>query len=705
MNVSGEAEITLEAEPLPENIKVIGTPRISGVHHGRMNPIIGSFNYNDIYSMQPRLVFGNQAYGIDSLEKTAQISDLGWSGKFSFGGNYYPYKVGITPKGELDGFPFKLQFTTPIILPSFSYEYIIAPIDFDGFQLSDIQENFHASFNNYQFRNTPKTYLSDQTVSGLILLKGTTPVAGMSFNDLRGKANNTYYQVKNANGVRCLILGFEFSGLSAGQTFNNDGYFGSTSTSYSYPIPENYIVGGRLQNTVGDGNVTKIETYVQGSAGGNIRQGMYTSTATPTATTLLVDAGAATMANGWTTKTCSATSVTNGTYYYLAYLLDTEKGIYYDSASSTNIYFERAYSYGALPNPATPDTYYPDTIYSMRAYVELGGYTPQNYTYISLSKIGIKESARRKITRTRTGLAKIGIKSLATRKKTIKRIAPVKLGVLVKATRKIAVKRIGLVLVGIKSLADRFLTLTRIAPVLIGIKAIASVTITHVGGNVYEFISLVAIGVKSNATKFVALTKISSVKIGVKLLATRSTTITRSNLVKLGIKALASRKKAIKRIGVARVGVKVLASRTFTITRISKVKIGVKALATRVKKINRIAPVKIGVKLIASRKTTIRRIGLSLIGIKALATRKVSIRRIALTKIGIKVSASVTTAISVIVHAFARLVLKLFGRSLSPDILDTSLSLKLNERNLTSTINDTNLTVKENDRNITLKLE
>jgi hypothetical protein len=106
----------------------------------------------------------------------------------------------------------------------------------------------------------------------------------------------------------------------------------------------------RFQNTAGTGTLTKLELLIDDTTpAGSVRLGVYADNSGVPGS-LLLDAGAAAAANGWTSISGLSLSVTQNTYYWLVFNLQSENGIRYKSGQPANSHYRiNDYAYGVLP--------------------------------------------------------------------------------------------------------------------------------------------------------------------------------------------------------------------------------------------------------------------------------------------------------------------------------------------------------------------
>jgi len=149
-------------------------------------------------------------------------------------------------------------------------------------------------------------------------------------------------------------------------------YFGLSAGDNDDAAGANVIGVLRFQNNVGDGDITALELYTPDSSPtGDVRLGMYEDNAGAPGS-LIFDAGATAVVNGWCVIAALSQAVTSGTWYWLAYNLESSNIVRYQSGSPASSHQWDGYAYGALPATLSPDGYN-DNQYVMRAYVTTGG--------------------------------------------------------------------------------------------------------------------------------------------------------------------------------------------------------------------------------------------------------------------------------------------------------------------------------------------
>ncbi|MDP2731348.1 MAG: hypothetical protein Q8O55_12865, partial [Dehalococcoidales bacterium] len=149
--------------------------------------------------------------------------------------------------------------------------------------------------------------------------------------------------------------------LSSGATFGLDGG-DSVDQSAWFNMQ-------RFENTAGTGTLSKLEVLISDSApSGNIRLGVYAdNNRVPGG--LLLDAGEVALKNGWVDISGLSLPVTDGEYYWLAYVPRNRVGIVYQStAMPADSHLAYQYAYGPLPGTPGAGSVN-DTTFVMRATV------------------------------------------------------------------------------------------------------------------------------------------------------------------------------------------------------------------------------------------------------------------------------------------------------------------------------------------------
>ena len=107
----------------------------------------------------------------------------------------------------------------------------------------------------------------------------------------------------------------------------------------------------RFQNTAGTGTLTKLEILFDDTTpNGKVRLGVYADNGGVPGS-LLLDAGEVTVANGWVSISGLSLPVTQNTYYWLAFNLQSANGVRYQSGQPAGSHYWGKYTYGAVPEP------------------------------------------------------------------------------------------------------------------------------------------------------------------------------------------------------------------------------------------------------------------------------------------------------------------------------------------------------------------
>jgi len=149
--------------------------------------------------------------------------------------------------------------------------------------------------------------------------------------------------------------------------------FGLNNGNSTWNESQNYLNAMRFQNTAGTGRLTKLEIFFNDSTpNGNVRLGVYADN-NGRPGTLLLDAGVVVVANGWVSITGLNLAVTQNTYYWLCFDLQSANVVVYQNGQVSNSHYYVALIYGALPStyPLT-GAGYNNNQYVIRATVSLG---------------------------------------------------------------------------------------------------------------------------------------------------------------------------------------------------------------------------------------------------------------------------------------------------------------------------------------------
>ena len=125
--------------------------------------------------------------------------------------------------------------------------------------------------------------------------------------------------------------------------------FGLNSGNGNWNQGSNILDAMRFQNKAGTGTLTKIEILFNDTTPhGKVRMGVFSDNNRKPGSRLL-DAGEANVANGWVSTGNLNLSVTLNAYYWLAFDLQNQNGVRYQSGQSTGSHYWVGYSYGTLP--------------------------------------------------------------------------------------------------------------------------------------------------------------------------------------------------------------------------------------------------------------------------------------------------------------------------------------------------------------------
>jgi VCBS repeat-containing protein len=105
----------------------------------------------------------------------------------------------------------------------------------------------------------------------------------------------------------------------------------------------------RFQNTAGTGTLTELELLFDDTTPtGKVRLGVYADN-NGRAGNLLLDAGEVNVANGWVSINGLSLPVTQNTYYWLAFNLQSTNRVRYQSRQATRSHYWYNYTYGTFP--------------------------------------------------------------------------------------------------------------------------------------------------------------------------------------------------------------------------------------------------------------------------------------------------------------------------------------------------------------------
>ncbi len=208
--------------------------------------------------------------------------------------------------------------------------------------------------------------------SGDFALKSTSPAidAGSS----SGAPSTDYAGTSRPQGAGYDIGAFEYGSTApAPNPTPVTATFGLNSGNQTWNQSANILDAMRFQNTAGTGTLNKLELLFDTSvASGKVRFGIYADNNGKPGN-LLLDAGEATISNGWVSISGLNLPVTQGSYYWLSFIMSAGNGARYQTQQPTNSHYWLSYNYGTLPGvyPTSGLSTNPSP-YVMRATVNIG---------------------------------------------------------------------------------------------------------------------------------------------------------------------------------------------------------------------------------------------------------------------------------------------------------------------------------------------
>jgi len=149
--------------------------------------------------------------------------------------------------------------------------------------------------------------------------------------------------------------------------------FGLDSGNNVWTEAANMLNAMRFENTAGTGRLTKLEILFNTSASsGKVRLGVYADN-NGVPGSLLLDAGEVAVNGGWVAINGLNLSVTQGTYYWLAFILQSSNPVLYQSGQPTNSHSWVSRTFGTLPAVFPTLTGANNNRYVMRATVVISG--------------------------------------------------------------------------------------------------------------------------------------------------------------------------------------------------------------------------------------------------------------------------------------------------------------------------------------------
>jgi hypothetical protein len=126
--------------------------------------------------------------------------------------------------------------------------------------------------------------------------------------------------------------------------------FGLNSGDQTWNQTPNVLDAMRFQNTAGTGTLNKLEVLLDTSApSGKVRLGIYAdSNGKPG--NLLLNAGEATISNGWVSISSLSLPVTQNSYYWLSFIMSAGNVVDCQTGQASNSHYWLSYNYGALPS-------------------------------------------------------------------------------------------------------------------------------------------------------------------------------------------------------------------------------------------------------------------------------------------------------------------------------------------------------------------
>src|SRR3989304_1320794 len=106
----------------------------------------------------------------------------------------------------------------------------------------------------------------------------------------------------------------------------------------------------KFQSSAGTGDLSKLEIlFDSATPAGNVRLGVYADNSGAPGS-LLLDAGAVAVANGWVSISGLNLPVTQGPNYWLAFNLQNTNGVKYQSGQASNSHYWVSSTFGPLPS-------------------------------------------------------------------------------------------------------------------------------------------------------------------------------------------------------------------------------------------------------------------------------------------------------------------------------------------------------------------
>jgi hypothetical protein len=146
--------------------------------------------------------------------------------------------------------------------------------------------------------------------------------------------------------------------------------FGLNTGNNSFNQFADALQAMRFQNTTGNGTLTQLDLLVdETSPSGNVRLGVYADNNGQPGS-LILDAGETAVTRGWVSISNLNLPVTSGSYYWLAFNLQNDNSISYQSGQPTNSHYRiNGQAYGSLPANFSSSTLTNTNQYVMQATV------------------------------------------------------------------------------------------------------------------------------------------------------------------------------------------------------------------------------------------------------------------------------------------------------------------------------------------------
>jgi hypothetical protein len=187
---------------------------------------------------------------------------------------------------------------------------------------------------------------STNTVSFLCSSANTTKAAHYWTNGVNYGALPATFNIANSNNnlgpyiMRATVIP---------GTIAETRYFGLSSGNSVWNQSGNILDAMRFQNTAGSGTLNKLGLLISDSSpSGKIRFGVYADNGGKPGNRLL-DAGEATVTNGWVSVSNLNLAVNSGSYYWLAYMFQNTNTASFQTGQAANSHYWVNYNYGTLP--------------------------------------------------------------------------------------------------------------------------------------------------------------------------------------------------------------------------------------------------------------------------------------------------------------------------------------------------------------------